>query len=97
MKAKKIKYEINRIDMEIITLIARRSNLTSGSGLAQKDNADVTGKENTEEVIRRVMHKAVKTGLDPHIAEKVYRVIESPKSVPENTHFNKEERYFPDI
>lgn len=75
MKIKKIRSEIDKIDTEIIELLSKRSSLVSEAGKTKKSHAAVRDPGRVESVISGVRQKAVQTGLDPEIAETIYRNI----------------------
>lgn len=75
MELEEIRSAIDRIDTEIIGLLSKRSKLVSDASKLKKDEQAVRGPERVEQVINMVKQKAVETGLDPLIAEKIYRNI----------------------
>ena len=75
MKIKEIRTEIDKVDSEIIKLLSKRSSLVSAACSLKRSDYAVRDPERVESVISRVKHKAGKSGLDPVIAEKIYRHI----------------------
>jgi len=93
MKINKIRHEIDMIDSDIIELLSKRSNLVSESGKTKSTKDEVRDKDRVEKVITNIKVRAAKTGLDPNIAEKIYRNIIScfiQKKVKEFTEFSHE-------
>lgn len=75
MNLLKIRHEIDALDAEIIGLLSKRSSLVTQTGGLKKNEAEVKASERAAEVIQKVRHEAAKTGLDPAVAEKIYRTI----------------------
>ena len=75
MNLQDIRMEIDGIDDRIIALLADRSAFVTAAGLLKKDEQGVRDSKRVEQVIDRVKMRAVKAGLDPGIAEQVYRTI----------------------
>ena len=75
MKTNKIRHEIDRIDSDIIELLSKRSNLMKEAGKNKKSKHEVRDMDRVDKVIMRIKLKAEKTGLDPKIAENIYRNI----------------------
>ncbi len=75
MKIKEIRSKIDQIDSEIIELLSKRSSLVSNAGKSKKSHSAVRDPERVEAVIKNVKKNAVQSGLDPVIAEKIYRKI----------------------
>ena len=71
----KIRHEIDRIDSDIIELLSKRSNLVSEAGKTREYRHEVRDKDRVDKVIMKIKLKAEKTGLDPNIAENIYRNI----------------------
>jgi ubiquinone/menaquinone biosynthesis C-methylase UbiE/chorismate mutase/quercetin dioxygenase-like cupin family protein len=70
-----IRNRIDRVDGEIIKLLARRAGLVSAAGKLKKDEEGVRDPKRVEQVIGRVREKAAAAGLDPAIAGEIYRTI----------------------
>ncbi len=67
--------QIDLIDSEIINLLAKRAALVSAAGKLKKDEQGVRDPKRVEQVIEKVKAKASAAGLDPAIAEEIYRTI----------------------
>ena len=70
-----IRQRIDTIDSEIIKLLAQRGGLVSEAGKLKKSEDEVRAADRVEKVIENVKQRAVSSGLDPLIAEKIYRTI----------------------
>ena len=93
MKTNKIRHEIDRIDSDIIELLSKRSSLVSEAGKTKKDTHEVRDKDRVDKVIMKIKLKAEKAGLDPNIAESIYRNIINcfiQKELKEFTEYNCE-------
>ncbi len=75
MELKEIRHEIDKIDTEIIGLLSKRAELVIKAGNLKKDEQGVRDPKRVEQVINKVKSKAAEVGLDPDIAEKIYRTI----------------------
>lgn len=75
MKVNNIRYEIDRIDAEIIELLSKRSCLVSEAEKTKNNKHDVRDKTKVDEAIVKIKRKAEKAGLDPNIAASIYRNI----------------------
>lgn len=75
MEIEEIRQEIDKIDTEIIKLLSKRSSLVTAAGKLKKDEQGVRDPKRVEQVINKVKSKAAEAGLDPDIAEKIYRTI----------------------
>ncbi len=75
MNLEKIRHEIDKIDSRIIDLLSDRSRLVSAAGTLKTSEEGVRDPKRVEQVIARAREKAATAGLDPRIAEKVYRII----------------------
>jgi isochorismate pyruvate lyase len=75
MKINEIRLEIDKIDSEIIKLLSRRSTLISRTAKYKRTASEVRDPKRVDTVIHKVREKAFNTGLDPLIAEKIYRYI----------------------
>jgi len=84
-----IRQQIDSIDSEIIDRLSKRAELVSAAGKLKKDERGVRDPKRVEQVIEKVRAKAVAAGLDPAIAEEIYRTIIG-------CFINKELREFPD-
>lgn len=70
-----IRRDIDKIDNEIIGLLARRAKLVETVAEIKKDRSQVRDEKRIGEVISRVRAQAEKTGIDPDFAEELYRAI----------------------
>lgn len=70
-----IRRKIDRIDSEIIKLMAVRSNLVSQAGKLKCSEQGVRDPKRVEQVIDKVRTRATDAGLSPDIAEEVYRTM----------------------
>ena len=75
MDLNEIRTGIDRIDSDIIKLLSQRSALVSEAGKLKKSASAVRDPERVEKVINKIKQIAIKEGLDPKIAEKIYRNI----------------------
>ena len=75
MSINKIRHEIDMIDSDIIELLSKRSCLVSEAGKTKSNKHQVCDRDRVEKVIMKIRIKAVKAGLDPTIAENIYRNI----------------------
>ncbi len=75
MELAEIRRRIDDIDSSIIKLLAQRSTLVSVAGKLKKDEEEVRAAGRVEKVINNVREKAAHAGLDPLIAERIYRTI----------------------
>jgi len=70
-----IRMKIDGIDSDIISLLSRRAELVSAAGRLKKDEQGVRDPTRIEQVIEKIKAKAGAAGLDPAIAEEIYRTI----------------------
>jgi isochorismate pyruvate lyase len=75
MDLNEIRTKIDSIDSAIIHLLAQRSHLVSAAGKLKKNEHGVRDQKRVEQVIEKVRAKAEDAGLDPEIAETIYRTI----------------------
>lgn len=75
MTLENIRHEIYRIDRAIIALLAERSDYVLEAGKQKKDRDGVRDPGRVEQVIDKVKSMASEAGLDPAIAEAVYRTM----------------------
>ncbi len=75
MDLTRIRKNIDDLDSMIITLLAKRADFVSAAGRLKKSDAAVRDPKRVELVIEKVRTKAVEKGLDPEIAESVYRTV----------------------
>lgn len=75
MDLAEIRREIDDIDSEVIKLLARRSSLVSEAGKLKRNETAVRDPDRVEKVVDNIRRKAASAGLDPAIAEKIYRTV----------------------
>ncbi len=75
MNLEEIRRKIDSVDGDIITLLSQRAGLVSEAGKLKKDLHAVKDPKRVEQVLAKVKVKAFYAGLDPAIAEEVYRTI----------------------
>lgn len=75
MELVEIRRQIDDIDSSIIKLLVQRSTLVSEAGKLKKNENEVRAADRVEKVINNVKEKAASAGLDPLIAENIYRTI----------------------
>jgi len=75
MELAEIRQHIDAIDSEIINLLSKRAELVSAAGKLKKDEKGVRDPKRVEQVIEKVKSKASTAGLDPAVAEEIYRTI----------------------
>ena len=75
MNLDEIRQRIDSIDSEIIDSLSKRAELVSAAGRLKKDERGVRDPKRVEQVIEKVRTKASAAGLDPAIAEEIYRTI----------------------
>lgn len=68
-----VREQIDRIDDEIIKLIAERQGYVVQASGFKKNTDGVKAPNRVEEVIAKVRAKAIRYGADPDILETVYR------------------------
>jgi phosphinothricin acetyltransferase len=75
MELQEIRKQIDSIDSAVINLLSKRASLVSAAGTLKKDRQGVQDPKRVEQVIEKVKTKAADAGLDPAIAEEIYRTI----------------------
>jgi phosphinothricin acetyltransferase len=75
MELAELREKIDKIDTDIISLLAQRSWLVSAAGKLKKDEQGVRDPKRVEQVIQKVRAKAVDAGFDQDFAEEIYRTI----------------------
>src|SRR5512143_3183235 len=75
MNLEEIRRRIDDIDSDIIKLLAQRGMLVTEAGKLKKSEAEVRAADRVDKVLNNVKEKAASAGLDPLIAEKIYRTI----------------------
>ena len=75
MNLLEIRHEIDTLDAEIIGLLSKRGSLVTQSCRLKKNEDEVRAADRVAEVIQKVRQEAEKNGMDPAIAERIYRTI----------------------
>jgi isochorismate pyruvate lyase len=75
MDLSRIRKNIDDIDAMIITLLAKRADMVSAAGRLKKSEQCVRDPKRVNQVLRNVRERAEAKGLDPAVAEEVYRTI----------------------
>jgi isochorismate pyruvate lyase len=70
-----VRGNIDRLDREIVRLIAERSHYVHEAARFKANPAQVEAPERAEAVVRRAMATAEQEGLSPKIAEATYRAM----------------------
>ncbi len=70
-----VRDNIDRIDREIVTLMAERQKYVGEAGRFKKDPAAVSAPARVEAIIVEVKALAGEAGLAPNVAEKTYRAM----------------------
>ena len=75
MNLEKLREEIDKLDKEILSLIAQRQKCVEKVALVKNNKDLVVDKKRIEEVIRRVKRLAKEKGLSEKIAESLWRKL----------------------
>ena len=75
MNFEKLREEIDKLDKEILSLIAQRQKCVEKVALVKNNKDLVVDKKRIEEVIRRVKRLAKEKGLSEKIAESLWRKL----------------------
>ncbi len=75
MDLTRIRKNIDDLDSMIITLLAKRADFVTAAGKLKKNEKDVRDPKRVEQVILKVRETAAAKGLDPWIAEEIYRTV----------------------
>lgn len=70
-----VRSQIDRIDREIVTLLARRGGFVSQAAAFKKDQQAVRAPARVEQVIAKVRDIADETGANAQVVEQVYRAM----------------------
>jgi isochorismate pyruvate lyase len=70
-----VRDNIDRIDHEIVRLMAERGKYVAEAGRFKKDPAAVSAPARVDAIIEKVRLDAEKEGLDPTVAEQTYRAM----------------------
>ena len=66
---------IDALDVELVTLLARRQAYIERAAILKKDRNTVRDEARIEDVVQKVLAAAKDEGLSPAIAEAVWRVL----------------------
>lgn len=70
-----VRTSIDRLDKEIIKLLAKRGAFVSQAAKLKKSSAEVAAPARVEQVINKVRLLATQVGLEPKVAEATYRAM----------------------
>jgi isochorismate pyruvate lyase len=70
-----VRKNIDRIDRDLIRLMAERQNYVGEAGRFKKDPAAVSDPARVDAIIARVRADAAAQGLDPTVADKTFRAM----------------------
>ncbi|SDA23712.1 isochorismate pyruvate lyase [Ruminococcus sp. YE71] len=86
-----VRANIDRIDSEMIKLIAERGSYVSQAAAFKKDEDGVRDSSRVEKVIEKVRRKAEECGADPDMVEALYREMIGRFIKKEMDEFKKEQ------
>jgi isochorismate pyruvate lyase len=94
-----VRHHIDRIDRDLVVLLARRGHLVAQAAMFKKTADDVRAPARVEQVISKVRTIANDTGASPDVVERVYRAMISAFIDEElkNHSFLKEKSYSADV
>jgi isochorismate pyruvate lyase len=70
-----VRYNIDRIDRSILSFITERQGYVKQAARFKKSDDDVKAPARVEAVVTKVRSLALENGLEPNIAEAVYRTM----------------------
>jgi len=70
-----VRSQIDRLDREIVALLAERGEYVRQAARFKKTKADVAAPARVEQVIGKVRSLAGERGADPELVERVYRAM----------------------
>ncbi len=70
-----VRYEIDRLDRLLVTLIKERQDYMDAAARIKTERDAVRDEARIEDVVAKVLASARKAGLDPSIAEPVWRTM----------------------
>ncbi len=70
-----VRSQIDRIDRQIVTLLAERGAYIKQAAQFKKTTADVKAPQRVEQVISKVTALSVELGANPSVTEQVYRAM----------------------
>ncbi len=68
-----VRRNIDRIDQQIIALLAERGHYVGQAARIKAARSDIVDRARIEDVVAKVRASAAKAGLDPDLAEAIYR------------------------
>ncbi|MBK5342001.1 chorismate mutase [Pseudomonas sp. TH49] len=71
----KVRQQIDRIDRDVVALLAKRGNFVIQAAAFKKTTDDVRAPARVEEVISKVRGIANDSGASPDVVERVYRAM----------------------
>jgi len=86
-----VRDNIDRVDNEIIKLVAERGSYVKQAAKFKKDGEAVKAPQRVETVIQKTRHLAVQYGANPDMIEKLYRDMIAGFINLEMNEFNKQE------
>lgn len=70
-----VRHEIDRIDRQLLTLIAERGNYVAQAAAFKANAAEVAAPQRVEQVIARITSLARELGADPTVVEATWRAM----------------------
>ncbi len=70
-----VRQEIDRVDRQLVPLLAERMSYIHRAGVLKTDRGAVHDDTRIEEVVAKVQREAEANGLDPHFAESLWREL----------------------
>ena len=70
-----IRYEIDRLDRILVRLLAERQTYIEAAGRIKQERGTVRDSARIEDVVTKVLTSAQREGLNPEIAEPVWRLL----------------------
>lgn len=68
-----VRTHIDRLDSQLVPLLAERSFYVSQAAKFKAEKKDVVVPERIEQIVLRVRHMAIENGADPDLMERIYR------------------------
>lgn len=70
-----VRKQVDRIDTQMLTLLAERGAFVKQAASFKRDAAEVAAPQRVEQVIVKVLDLAAELGADPHVAELTWRAM----------------------
>lgn len=70
-----VRNEIDRIDAQIVQLLAERSRYVEQAARFKTDRHSILVPDRVEQIILHVRHLAVENGVEPDLMERIYRAM----------------------